>query len=164
MKKILLFAILVALVSSCMQYGYLRHQYPDNIHWKEINKPYDVVFDDVIDFMVENGYTLDRVDRQNGIVEMVLFIPFNFVTYEVKDGINDPKAFAVSAYPANTRWYYGRIIFRVKPSSNTQSLLGVRMVAFSRDVLKSGESDFFRTKTTGVYEKMTLEIIEKMGK
>lgn len=162
MKKILLLLFVLFSVSSCMYSGYLRFQYPDTIHWKEINKPYDTIFDDVIDFMVENGYTLDRVDRQNGLVEMVLFIPFNLITFETKNGVDDPAAFAVSAYPVNSRLYYGRVIFRVKPAAESKSLLGVRMIAYSTAVSGSEYKDFFRNKTTGVYEKMTLEIVSKM--
>lgn len=156
--SLLLAAVLTA-VSSCAPVSFLRFQYPDTTHKKEVSRPYDAVFDDVIDFMVEHGWSLDKIDRQNGIAEMVAYLPYNLVTYETKSGAADPAAFAVSVFTGAAHAHYGRVIFRVKPIDAGKSSLGVRMVAYSVPLGGSQYNDYVRTKTTGVFEQSILDAL-----
>lgn len=165
MKTKFLAIALLFIVGGCLPIRqHLKGEYVDKIEWRDVNKPYDVAFDDVIDWMVERGYSLEnKLDRNNGVAQVDTWFGYWMVENEQDHERNlkkepNRKYIAVTSLAGQVS-FYGKITIRVKVIDKERTRIGIRFLPYAK--LANGVEDYEDVKSTGVYENQILDVLSR---
>jgi hypothetical protein len=163
MKKLSYLLFLLTFLQSCATVVPLKGKYQEKSVKTEINKPFDAVWESIIDFVAEAGVSINLIDKSSGLIvaDEVSFARHN--SFEKRKGdIHDPSAYTVSErtngdQPDQGNKYNvtGKWNMRAVASGNGKTVVSVNVYALSVDksVLP------LTAESTGNFEKWILDKI-----
>lgn len=163
MKKILfvLFAIsLVWIVQSCV-INKLTGTYPEKIYWADSGKSFADSFDNVVELLVDMGYELKSVNRENGIIQINTAMPTKKIWIEKKG--KNPPSFVYLVVPESSSVFTtasGLLTVLIR-GSEQGSRIGIKLVPYKFGY--KGMLDYAGIATTGVFEKEILSALTQSG-
>lgn len=156
MKKILLCLLVIVaawVAQSCVTQK-LANDYQQKTHWTDSDRNFTESFDKAVELLIDMGYELKGVNRENGVIQFNTSIPSKKIWIERKEKTPPPVAYLVIPEGSSAYVSASVMITILVRATDKGSVIGVRSVPYYlgyKNVVY-----YSQIATTGVLEKELL--------